>query len=197
VHKRFSRSGLRTLVRRWILGALPVLVLLGVAPVPAAQAATVGYTMQAGSGISATGLKLDDDELVALSVPVTPTVCTGGHSISGDDSFDISLAAPVALHGGRFELSGRAPSSYYATGANPSGYGADYAVSGTVTPDHRMITGTVSITNASDPFVAGCSGGYSFTAIPTVKQPPWGSPHTPSSPASSSASTTATAWSPT
>jgi len=38
------------------------------------------------------------------------------------------------------------------------------------------VTGTVTLANASDPFNSGCSGTYTFTAIPTVVQPAWGVP---------------------
>jgi hypothetical protein len=133
-----------------------------------AQAAPVPYTMQMGES---TGHEfvLDGNNLAAFSLSVTPKTCTSGPwQNDSDAAWTVTLNRTVPVVGGHFRFQGQAPSANYSTGS------ADYTVTGTVDPARgpgasarRTARGTISFTNGSDPFVGGCSGSYTFLAIPT------------------------------
>jgi len=155
--------------RRLQLAVLLVLIVSGIF-VAAARAAPVKYTMQLGSGSAKNALTLDGDHLTAFQVEIAPTSCTTGDlREDATSAWTVKLASPVALSDGRFQTSGTA-SSIYDQGA-VRGYPADYTLSGSVSPDHSVVTGTVTYSNGNDPFLTGCAATKTFMAIPTVVEP--------------------------
>lgn len=161
-------QGAQLLTHRLLLTAVSLLSTLGLAT-GVARAAPTGYTMQIGSRSAKNAVVLDGDQITGFQATVAPTSCAAGDPRnSADSTWEVNLTAPVSLDGGSFQFSGTAPSSYDA-GTNLS-YSGAYAVSGSLTPDHRIMTGTITLSNASDGFLSGCTASLHFTAIPTVTQ---------------------------
>lgn len=172
--------------RRWCRAALLVTALgaVALASAASASAAPIPYVVQvAGTGATAywrPTLTLDGLTVTGFSMQVVPQQCSTGASspIGNDESFDITLPAPAAVSGGQFSFQGQAPSSY-GQNINDQDYVGTASVAGAVTSTlggQTSVTGTVTLSNASDPFHSGCSGSWMFTAIPKVTQPPWGVP---------------------
>ncbi|MGO9954926.1 MAG: hypothetical protein ACLP50_02945 [Solirubrobacteraceae bacterium] len=165
--------------RTWIFAALFALA-VSLTGSATAMAAPVGYILQvAGTGPTAywkPKLVLDGQTLTSFTMQAVPQQCatTTPSQISSDESFNITLPAPVSLSNGGFSFQDQAPSSY--SGAN---WSATATVNGNVTTTlggHVYITGTVTLANGQDPVNSGCSGSYQFTAVPEVTQPAWGVP---------------------
>jgi hypothetical protein len=160
-------------VRRLI--ALIALVVLCALALPSlAAAAPVSYTMQTGSQTTKDAISLEGDQLRAFHTAVRPETCPDGQDPTGSHSFDINFTGPVQLTDGKFQFSGHGPPSYYPS--DDPAQGADYTITGSVTPDTHVITGTIAIDNATDPFITGCSARYDFLAIPAVEQPAYHAP---------------------
>jgi hypothetical protein len=167
--------------------AAPVLLACLFGPASSALAAgsvTVPYTVQvAGTGATAywkPTLTLGGQTVTGFSMQVVPQQCatTTPSRISNDESFDITLPAATPISQGRFTFQDQAPSSY-GQHINGQDYVGTATVTGVVTTTlggQTSITGTVTLEGASDPFNSGCSGSWTFTAIPKVTQPPWGVP---------------------
>ena len=171
--------GLRRILS--VLAGLGTLALLGAAP---ASAAAVPYAVQV-AGTSATAywhpmLTLDGQTVTGFSMQAVPQQCTTTtpSQISNDESFDITLPAATPISGGQFTFQDQAPSSY-GQHINGQDYVGSVTVTGVVTTTlggQTSITGSVALAGASDPVNSGCSGSWTFTAIPKVTQPPWGVP---------------------
>lgn len=148
-------------------------VVAGLVPVGSAVAAPSRYALQIGQS-RPVPLVLDGDQVTGLTIDVAPQGCATGDPRNSSDSLwriSISAADRVSLSGGRFFVSGEAPSAYYPGGS------ADFTVSGTVTQDHRVVTGTITIANGHDPFLSGCSATNTFLPVPQpTKAPGWGAP---------------------
>jgi hypothetical protein len=171
--------GLRRILS--VRAGLGTLALLGAAP---ASAAAVPYAVQV-AGTSATAywhpmLTLDGQTVTGFSMQAVPQQCTTTtpSQISNDESFDITLPAATPISGGQFTFQDQAPSSY-GQHINGQDYVGSVTVTGVVTTTlggQTSITGSVALAGASDPVNSGCSGSWTFTAIPKVTQPPWGVP---------------------
>lgn len=170
--------------RRTIAATIVALGMLFSTAAPEAVASPVKYVAQvAGTGYTAgrqPTLTLAGDTLTAFKMDMVPQQCAkappGG--IESDDSFHFSLASPGHLTNGRFQFQATAISAY---GQFVNGYElvGGVTVAGVVTTSvgaQRTVTGTVTLSGASDPFVSGCSGVWTFTAIPAVTRRDWGVP---------------------
>lgn len=154
-------------MRRWTL-RLCALAAACLGMVGTADAAT-SFTMQvAPQAIGTPVFSLNGDQVSGFSATVRPTSCTSPNWQNSSDSVfeaTIPAGADVQLQNGAFSYSGTAPSAYYSGSA---GSGGQFTVHGTVNPSHTLLTGTVTLSGAKDPFVSGCSGSYHIVAIPTV-----------------------------
>ena len=115
-------------------------------------------------------LSLTGDRVTSFFALIRPTNCAApaDWATDSDNVFTVELpaSADVELTAGAFSFQGTAPSTYYST-ANAQ-YAGTFSVSGTVNPAHTVVTGTVTLTGAHDQIVSGCSGSYSFIAVPNV-----------------------------
>lgn len=163
---------------RWLRRPAVLLVLCAVwlaCSAGSAAAATVGFTGQfsPSSLPEGTSFSLDGDHVTSFSGLLRPTACASPvnwQDYSENEVFHLALApgANVALSGGRFRYTGAATSDGYGGGPSANPYGGQFTISGQVNPTHTVVTATVTLSDAQDPFVTGCSGSYRFIAIPTV-----------------------------
>lgn len=157
---------------RAFMGAVLAIV-LGVSAV-SARAATVNFTGQfsPSSLPEGTAFSLNGDQVTSFSAMLRPTACASPTDWQNDSDavFRLALApgANVQIRAGRFSYTGPATSAFYGTGSPDRPYGGQFTISGSVNPTHTSATATVTLSNAQDPFVSGCSGSYKFIAIPTV-----------------------------
>jgi hypothetical protein len=146
--------------RRLLPACVLALILL---PAAVAHAAGTAYTLQVGSITAHNTLAISGDTVSGFAVGfLDPQRCTNGNPAqSSDSTFKVALApgASSPIIAGRFSFAGAAPPSGY------SGSGGTYQVSGHVTGSGRVVTGTISLSGASDSFLQGCSGSYPFMAI--------------------------------
>jgi hypothetical protein len=138
-----------------------------------ASAAAMSYTGQfsPASLPEGTSFALSGDAVTRFSAQLRPTACqTPDWREDSDAIFTLSLprGTRVPLKDGRFTYAGTARSSY---GAGPSDdpYGGKFTITGNVDPDHTLVNAKVTLSGAQDPAVSGCSGHYTFIAIPTVR----------------------------
>ena len=163
----------RRLPRMVALLGLVGAILLG-ALTATARAATVDFTGQFSptSLPEGTSFSLDGDQVTSFSAMLRPTACASPSDWQSDSDavFQLALApgAAVELTNGSFSYTGSATSADYGGGSAGESYGGQFTIAGKVNPAHTFVTATVSLSNAQDPFVSGCSGSYSFIAIPTV-----------------------------
>ena len=139
------------------------ILIAGLVAAAPASAAPVRYALQIGSTTNNRQLTLDGDQITGFRAWVLPQTCGQGDPRNSSDSrWVVTLpgdnAVPIA--DGRFQFSGQAPGEFY------DGSSADFTVTGEVSPDHRVVTGAITISNGQDPFLKGCSGSYSYLAIP-------------------------------
>lgn len=148
---------------------VPLLVMILAAAVVAfalpatAQATPIPYLVDtAPDDNRSSRLTFDGDSLTAISMTLYVTSCSGGSgTASTSHSFALSLpAGAVPVTNGAFQVQGTAAAAFYATGS------ADYNLSGQLSADRTSMTGTVALTNATDPSIAGCSGTFSLLALP-------------------------------
>ena len=160
------------LLRAAALALCGLVLLTGAATAEAAS--TTSFTEQfvpsslpEGSSFALTG-----DRISSFSALLRPTQCASpaDWQNDSDDVFKLALApgADVELSGGSFSYSGTASSDYYGAGSDSRPYGGKFTISGQVNPDHTFVNATVTMSDAQDPFVTGCSGTYKLIAIPTV-----------------------------
>jgi hypothetical protein len=139
---------------------------------PGVRAATENFTVQSMKVGGSSTLTLDGDQVSGFDAGLKPTACVSPATWQQDSDavFDVSIpsSADVELSNGSFTYSGTATSAYYGSGSATKIYGGQFTITGQVNPAHTQVTATVTLSNAQDPFVTGCSGSYSFFAIPTV-----------------------------
>ena len=167
------RRGPARVARCWLRVAAFAIVALAVWA-SAAQAATGAFVIQFSPSSLPEGssLSLNGDEVKGFTALLRPTNCTAPANWQNDSDAVFNLALPagtaVSLAGGGFTYQGTAASAYYGAGPSSDPYGGQFTISGQVNPAHTLVTGTVTLSNAHDPFVSGCSGSYKFVAIPKV-----------------------------
>jgi hypothetical protein len=105
-------------------------------------------------------LVVDTDNVTDFAITLRATQCTDSDGHSQNDYYELASSAPAALVGGAFVISGRGTSVY------GSGYGVDFVFTGQVNPEHTKVTGTITLSNGTGPFVNGCSGTFAALAIP-------------------------------
>jgi hypothetical protein len=139
----------------------------------AAQAPARSYVIEFSPASLPQGstFSLNGDTVTGFSAIVRPTNCDAPSTWRQDtDSvflLQMTPGATVALDNGQFTYSGTAAAQYFGA-ISSTAPGGQFTVSGTVSPDHTLVTGTVTLTDANDSQVTDCSGTYRFIAIPMV-----------------------------
>ncbi|MGH2960101.1 MAG: hypothetical protein ACRDKE_10895 [Solirubrobacterales bacterium] len=128
----------------------------------AAEAAAVPYLVDtAPNDYRRSLLTVDGDELTAISMTLYVWSCGGGGSTPTGHSFVLSLpAGPVPITNGAFQVQGTASAAASEVGS------ADFSLSGQLSEDRTSMTGTATLTNASNPAISGCTETFSLLALP-------------------------------
>jgi hypothetical protein len=137
----------------------------------AAQARAEPFAGQLSpTSIAGVQLSLDGNRLSGLTVTVRPTRCAPpAVPKDNDDTFYMKMPAGgyAAVKNGRFSYRGAALSEYGASfGGTP--LGGRFTFSGTLNAARTVVSGTMKLTGAHDPFESGCSGSYRLLAVPDV-----------------------------
>jgi len=159
-------------LRQWMTVMIAVLAtMLGVATA-SASAKTIRFAMQLSPSLNASAgsLSLVGDSVTAFSARLQALSCTTGAAENSDGSFDVQITTSdaVGLSAGRFQFTGQATSDGYGTGTAARPYGGDFTISAQVNPDHTLVTGTITLSDAQSVTTSGCAGTYNLVAVPFV-----------------------------
>lgn len=150
---------------------LGVVVAAGLATATGANAAAMPFAGQLSpASLAGATFSLTGNRLSGFSVSVRPTHCkvdTAPENIDDIWSLEMPANAHVTVSDGHFRYQGAATSDYGAgTPADP--YGGRFTVSGTLGTDPSVVSGTVKLADAGDPYKSGCSGSYRLLALPNL-----------------------------